>query len=339
MELDDIQKIIENNDPQFLENLAQQAKRIKEQYFGRTITLYAPLYLSNYCTSYCTYCGFHSHHRIQRFKLTAEEMHPEMEFLGRQGIENILLLTGESYKATPIAYLKEAVHVAKQYFPSISLEVHPMNADEYKELFQAGVDGITVYQETYDEDRYHEVHITGKKADYYYRRGTPERAAQGGIRSVAMGILLGLAPDIAKDVHALYEHLRAMEKNYPGIEYSLSFPRFQPIKGDDFAKARVDDKIFTKIICLTRILFPRIGINLSTRERPALRDSILELGVTRMSAGSNTSVGGYTLKTKNEQDPQFDIQDHRSIKEIVQLLKSKDFDPVFTDWRRIENTV
>ena len=339
MELGDIQKIIENDDPQFLESLAQQAKRIKEQYFGRTITLYAPLYLSNYCTSYCTYCGFHSHHRIQRFKLTREEMHPEMEFLGRQGIENILLLTGESYKATPLSYLKEAVNVAKQYFPSISLEVHPMNADEYKELFQVGVDGITVYQETYDEDRYHEAHITGKKADYYYRRGTPERAAQGGIRSISMGILLGLAPDIAKDVHALYEHLRAMEKNYPGVEYSLSFPRFQPIKGDDFAKACIDDKIFTKIVCLTRILFPRIGINLSTRERPALRDSILELGITRMSAGSNTSVGGYTLKTKNEQDPQFDIQDHRSIKEIVQLLKSKDFDPVFTDWRRIENTV
>lgn len=337
--LPEIRTVLENNNPAFIENLARQAKQVKEQYFGRTVVLYAPLYLSNYCTSHCTYCGFHSHNRIQRFKLTLEEMHPEMEFLSRQGIENILLLTGESYKATPLTYLKEAVHVAKQYFPSISLEVHPMNADEYKELFQIGVDGITVYQETYDEDRYHEVHITGKKADYYYRQGTPERAARGGIRSISMGILLGLATDVAKDVHTLYEHLRLMEKNYPGIEYSLSFPRFQPIKGEDFAKVYVDDKMFTQIICLTRILFPRIGINLSTREQPHLRDSILELGITRMSAGSNTSVGGYTLKTKNEQDPQFDIQDHRSIKEIVQLLKSKSFDPVFTDWRRIENTI
>ncbi len=339
MQLSEIRNILDNTDPLFLENLAQQAKKIKEQYFGRTITLYAPLYLSNYCTSYCTYCGFHSHNRIQRFKLTAEQMHPEMKFLADQGIENILLLTGESYKATPLAYLKEAVTVAKQYFPSISLEVHPMNADEYKQLFEIGVDGITVYQETYDEDRYHDVHITGKKADYYYRRGTSERAAEGGIRSISMGILLGLAPDVAQDVHALYEHLRFMEKKYPGVEYSLSFPRFQPIKGEDFAKVYVDDKMFTKIICLTRILFPRVGINLSTRERAEFRNSILELGITRMSAGSNTSVGGYTLKTKQEQDPQFDIQDERSIKEIVQLLKSKNFDPIFTDWRRIENTV
>lgn len=339
MELSEIRKILENQEPAFLENLAQQAKKVKEQFFGRTIALYAPLYLSNYCTSYCTYCGFHSHNRIERFKLTAEQMHPEMKFLADQGIENILLLTGESYRGTPLSYLKEAVHVAKQYFPSISLEVHPMNVPEYRELFEIGVDGITVYQETYDEDRYHEVHLTGKKADYYYRRGTPERAAQGGVRSISMGILLGLASDTAKDLYALYEHLRFMEKNYPGVEYSLSFPRFQPIKGEDFAKVYVDDKMFTKIICLTRVLFPRIGINLSTRERPQLRDSLLELGITRMSAGSNTSVGGYTLKSKKDQEPQFDIQDERSIKEIVALLKSKNFDPIFTDWRRIENSV
>jgi 2-iminoacetate synthase len=340
MTLSEIKDILNNPDPVFLEALARRAKALKEQYFGRTIGLYAPLYLSNYCSSHCTYCGFHSHNRIKRFKLTAEQMRKEMTYLADSGIENILLLTGESYRATPLSYLIEAATVAKEFFPSISMEVHPMDERDYRELFTAGTDGITVYQETYDEDRYHDVHISGKKADYNYRRGTPERAAKAGIRNIAMGILLGLSNKLVEDLFALYEHVRYMEKHYPGVEYSLSFPRFQPIKGEDFAKSViVDDKTFIKIICLTRILFPRIGINLSTREHPFLRDHILELGVTKMSAGSNTSVGGYTLKSKEEQDPQFDIQDDRTIGEIVSVLKAKNLDPVFTDWRRIENEV
>jgi 2-iminoacetate synthase len=334
----EIKQILNNKDPIFLERLARQSKTVKEQFFGRTIALYAPLYLSNYCSSYCTYCGFHSHNRIKRFKLTPEQMRKEMTYLADSGIENVLLLTGESYRGTPLSYLREAVSVAKEFFPSISLEVHPMDEKDYKELFQAGVDGITVYQETYDEDRYHDVHISGKKADFNYRRQTPERAAKAGVRNIAMGILLGLSAKLAEDLSSLYEHLHYMEKHFPGVEYSLSFPRFQPIKGEDFAKSIiVDDKTFIKIICLTRILFPRVGINLSTREHPFLRDHILELGVSKMSAGSNTSVGGYTLKEKEDQDPQFDIQDDRTIGEIVSVLKAKNLDPVFTDWRRIEN--
>ena len=335
--LSDIQYTLTNNDPLFLENLAQRAKTVKEQFFGRTISLYTPLYLSNYCSSYCTYCGFHSHHRIDRFKLTAEQMHQEMKFVADQGIENILLLTGESYKVTPLSYLKEAVAVAKQYFPSIAIEVHPMDEADYQELFVAGVDGVTVYQETYDRLRYAQVHLSGQKANYDYRYGTPERAARVGIRNISLGILLGLA-DIAQDLWALYTHLRFLEKNYPGVEYSLSFPRFRTIKGEDFAHGRVDDKTFIKVICLTRILFPRVGINLSTRESATLRDRILELGITKISAGSNTSVGGYTLKAPEDQDPQFDVEDQRSVKDIIQTLKQRNFDPVLTDWRRIENT-
>lgn len=330
----EIKKILEDKNPAAIENLAQQAKQIKEQFFGRTISLYAPLYISNFCSSYCTYCGFHSHNRIKRFKLTQDEMHQEMRYLAQKGIENILILTGESYQVTPLSYLKEAVQVAKQYFPSISLEVHPMEEDEYRELFTHGVDGITVYQETYDRKRYKEMHVSGTKADYDFRYGTPERAAKGGMRSISLGILLGLA-DAAEDLCSLYEHLRFMEKNFPGVEYSVSFPRLRPIKGEDFATCFVDDKTFIKIICLTRTLFPRVGINLSTREKPQLRDHLLELGITRMSAGSNTSVGGYTLKAPEEQDPQFDTEDKRSVEEIIRLLKKRDFDPVLTDWRRI----
>ncbi|OGX08374.1 MAG: thiamine biosynthesis protein ThiH [Omnitrophica WOR_2 bacterium GWA2_47_8] len=326
---------LSNNDPRFIEQLAQESAKLTRQYFGRTISLYAPLYLSNFCSSYCTYCGFHSHNRIKRFKLTAEQMDREMQFVAGQGIENILLLTGESYNVTPLSFLKEAVEVAKNYFPSISLEVHPMETAEYKELFETGVDGITVYQETYDRKRYSEVHISGTKANFDFRYGTPQRAAEGGIRTISIGVLLGLSADLAQDLLSLYEHLRFMEKNYPGTEYSVSFPRMREIKGKQFARCDVDDVTFVKIICMTRKLFPRVGINLSTREEPRLRDHILELGITRMSAGSNTSVGGYTLIDEEAQDPQFDVSDHRSVSDVVKMLKGKKFDPVFTDWRRI----
>ena len=331
-----IKDILDNNDPASLEDLAQRAAALTRQYFGRTISLYAPLYLSNYCSSYCTYCGFHSHNRIHRIKLTDEEIRREMSHVAQTGIENILLLTGESYQATTLSYLLEAVAVAKRYFTAVSLEVHPMETEEYQQLFQNGVDGIAVYQETYDRARYAEVHIAGKKSDYPYRYATPERVAQSGIRHISMGILLGLS-EIAGDLLALYEHLRDMEKNYPGVEYSLSFPRMRKIKGREFAVCDVDDITYIKILCLTRLLFPRVGINLSTRENPNLRDHALEIGVTRISAGSNTAVGGYAIKEPGDQDPQFDIEDTRSVAEIVRMLKSKNFDPVFTDWRPIGN--
>jgi len=333
-----IKDILSDRDPDRLEELAQGSARLTRQFFGRTISLYAPLYLSNYCSSHCTYCGFHSKNRIQRVRLTPEEMQQEMKMVADTGIENILLLTGESYQATPLPYLKEAVSIAQGCFTSISLEVHPMEAEDYRELFLNGVDGITVYQETYDRLRYREVHLSGQKADYDYRFGTPERAAAAGIRQISMGILLGLS-DPAEDLLELYSHLRDMEKNYPGVEYSLSFPRLRKIKGREFAVCDVDDITFIKIICLTRTLFPRVGINLSTRENPALRDHALELGVTKMSAGSNTAVGGYAIKAPEEQEPQFDIEDTRSVSRIVQLLKEKDFDPVFTDWRPISNEI
>lgn len=334
--LNEIKNILTNKNPKETEQLAQEARRLSEQYFGRTISLYAPLYLSNYCSSHCTYCGFHSHNRIKRIKLNQDQMQTEMAFVAKSGIQNILLLTGESYKATPLSYLKSAVEIAKNYFPSISLEVHPMETDEYHELFLNGVDGITIYQETYDRKRYAQVHISGKKSDYDYRRETPERIARSGIRQISMGILLGLS-ETAEDIYALYEHLRRLEKNFPGIEYSVSFPRLRTIKGMGFVPCDVREVTFVKIICLTRILFPRVGINLSTRESPKLRDAVLGLGITKMSAASNTSVGGYTLLNPEDQEPQFDIQDERSVEEIVQLLKNKNFDPVLTDWRRIQN--
>ncbi len=336
MTLGQIQRILIDQRPELLEELAVEAKRVTEQNFGRTISLYAPVYLSNYCSSHCTYCGFHSMNKIDRIKLTAEETRTEMIAIHQTGIRNILMLTGESYKFTPVAYLKEAATVARDFFQGISLEVHPMLTAEYKELFEAGVDGITVYQETYDRERYAEVHLSGFKKNYDYRRETPARAAAAGMRQISMGILLGLS-QVAKDLFDLYTHLREMEKAYPGVEYSVSFPRLRKIKGREFALCDVDDKTFIKIICLTRVLFPRVGINMSTREEARLRDHMLGIGVTKISAGSNTAVGGYSLKTPEDQDPQFDTEDKRSVAEIIAMIKTQGFDPVFTDWRPIEN--
>jgi 2-iminoacetate synthase len=333
-----IQKLLTDHRSETLEEIAQEAKRLTEQNFGRTISLYAPIYLSNYCSSHCTYCGFHSQNKIDRIKLTPEETRGEMVAIHQTGIRNVLMLTGESYKFTPVAYLKEAAVIAKDFFQGISLEVHPMQTPEYKELFEAGVDGITVYQETYDRDRYAEVHLSGFKKNYDYRRETPARAAAAGMRQISMGILLGLS-QVAQDLFALYTHLREMEKAYPGVEYSVSFPRLRKIKGRQFALCDVDDKTFIKIICLTRVLFPRVGINLSTREEAKLRDHMLGIGITKISAGSNTAVGGYSLKAPEDQDPQFDTEDKRSVAEIVAMVKDRGFDPVFTDWRPIENKI
>ena len=336
MTSEEIKKILNNRDFLFFEDLARNSAKITEQFFGRTIGLYTPLYLSNYCSSYCTYCGFNSRNKIKRLKLTPEQIHLEMAQIVQSGIENILLLTGESYQATPLSYLKESVHIAKQYFTCISLEVHPMEEDEYRQLFAEGVDGITIYQETYDRPRYSEVHISGKKSDFDFRYNAPERIAKSGIRQISLGILLGLY-DVAEDIYSLYQHLRWLEKNFPGVEFSISFPRLRKIKGLELPFGHVDDASFIKIICLTRTLFPRVGINLSTRETPFIRDHALGLGLTKLSAGSNTSVGGYALTLPQEQDPQFDIEDNRSLKEVVALLKDKNFDPVLTDWRPIKN--
>jgi len=336
MNFQQIKNILNDRSPESVEELAQEAARLTRQQFGRAISLYAPLYLSNFCSSHCTYCGFNSHYKIQRMKMSPEQYRKEMQFIHAKGIRNILMLTGESYTHTPLSYLKEAAQIASEYFQGIALEVHPMETADYKELFAVGVDGITVFQETYDRTRYAQVHLSGFKKNYDFRYATPARAAQAGIRQISLGVLLGLS-DVVNDVTALYQHLQELEKSFPGVEYAVCFPRLRPIKTESLVKCDVDDIQFVKIIALTRILFPRAGVNISTRESPKLRDHLLEIAVTRMSARVNTSVGGYTLLKEKEQDPQFDIKDERSVDEIVQLLKSKNFDPVFTDWRHIEN--
>ncbi len=331
-----ILEVLADNSRERLEALAQEAARLTRQYFGRAVGLYTPLYISNYCDSRCVYCGFHNGQKIARVKLDAQEIEKEMQAIARLGTQNILILTGESPKEAPLSYLISAIALAKKYFQGISLEVYPMSEVDYRALYNAGADGVTVYQETYDRARYAEVHLAGQKKDYDFRYGAPERIAAAGMRQLSLGILLGLGP-VAEDLAALYEHLRRLEKNFPGVEYSVSFPRLRTIKTRAFAANPVSDADFVKVLCLTRVLFPRVGINLSTRETAAMRNRLLEICVTRVSIGSKTGVGGYQDEAAVN-DPQFDIADERSAHEMVQYLKDHDLDPVFTDWRKIENS-
>ncbi len=331
----ELKYILKNNNPHFVEGLAKKARKTTIQYFGRTISLYAPLYLSNYCENQCIYCGFQTKTKLKRKKLSIREMNKEMKTISALGIQNILLLTGESRKITAIDYIIEAVNIAKVYFPCISLEVYPMDVEEYRELYLNGVDGVTIYQETYNKKQYKKLHIAGPKTDYNFRYKTPERIAQSGIRMISMGVLLGLS-ELSEDIYQLFLHLEWMEKQYPGVEYSLSFPRLIPLKKSKFQYFEISDLTLIKLICTARILFPRVGINLSTREKPLLRDQAIILGVTKISAASRTTVGGYALE--NKKNPQFEVQDNRSVREIISMIKKKGYDPVFTDWRRIENS-
>ena len=313
-----------------LEALACEAQRLTRQHFGRTVSLYAPLYLANHCENKCLYCGFSAHLRIQREKLTPQQIDAECASIAANGIQSILLLTGESHRHTPLGFLLEAVEIAKKHFPSISIEVQPMETQEYRTLAEAGVNGLAVYQETYDPALYARLHPAGRKRNYQYRYETPARAAEAGIRHISLGVLLGLG-DWRPDVEALFAHLETLEKEYPGVDFSLSFPRMQVVEGA-IQPQLVSDADMVRILCAARVLFPRVGINLSTRESAPFRDAVFPLGVTRMSAGSSTFVGGYAESTQGH-DPQFSISDERSVAEVRAMLIAKQYDPVFTDWR------
>lgn len=315
-----------------LETLAREAQRITRQYFGRTISLYAPLYLANYCENQCLYCGFSARRQIKREKLAPEQIESECAAVAETGIQNILLLTGESHRHTPVRYLQAAVEIAKKYFPSISIEVQSLETDEYRRLAEAGVDGMAVYQETYDQALYARLHPAGRKRNFQYRFETPARAAEAGIRHISLGALLGLG-DWRSDMEALFEHLGALEREYPGVDFSLSFPRMQPVEGA-IEPCFVSDADMLRIICAARVLFPRVGINLSTREPARFRDHVFPLGVTRMSAGSATTVGGYA-RAAHGNNAQFSVNDDRSLDEIKTMLIREQYDPVITDWRRM----
>lgn len=317
-----------------LEVIAKRSHDMTVQYFGRTISLYIPLYISNYCSNGCIYCGFCASNKIARKMLTLDEIKKEAEILKQTGIKHILVLTGEAENITSFVYIKSALKLLAESFPSISIEMFPMSVEQYSELKAIGVDGLTVYQEVYDRDIYAKVHPYGKKKDYDWRLECPERGAQAGFRLVNIGALYGLG-DVRKEAFVNALHAKYLDDKYPDTEVAVSFPRINSSEGGFVPDHRLSDKTFVQFLTVFRLFLPRVGINVSTRENAEFRDNILPLGITRMSAGSNTAVGGYSDDSDNNV-PQFDISDSRNVTETIDMLKRSGYQPILKDWELIK---
>lgn len=322
----------------YLEPMAQKAHRITVQNFGKVIFLYTPMYLANYCDNQCAYCGFSALNRIPRKRLSLSRVEEEAQLIARTGLRHILILTGESRVKTPVSYLKDCIGVLKKYFTSISIEIYPLETEEYRQLIISGVDGLTIYQETYDEQIYDRVHLKGPKKNYRFRLDAPERGARAGMRSVNIGALLGLG-DWRKDAFFTGLHADYLQNRYLDLEISVSLPRLRtyPSNFKEFRPfCQVSDKELVQIMLALRLFLPRCGITISTRESSWLRDNIIGLGVTKMSAGSVTSVGGRINHVPENGVPQFDILDKRGVSEIKEMILSKGYQPIFKDWHSIE---
>lgn len=312
-----------------LEDMAQVAHRLTLQNFGYTIVMYTPMYLANYCDNYCVYCGFNASNNIQRRQLTLREVELEAQAIAKTGLQHLLILTGESRHHSSIAYIKECISILKKYFSSISIEIYPMSYPEYAELAALGVDGLTIYQEVYDEKIYEQLHPRGPKRNYFFRLEAPERAAQAGIRTINIGALLGLN-DWQNEVFITGLHASYLQKRFPGIEISVSVPRMRPQVGGYKAEFPVSDRDLVQSILALRLFLPRVGITISTRESSTLRDNLIKLGVTKMSAGSSTVIGGHTDSIDGI--GQFEISDKRSVEEMHKAISSQGYKPLFKDW-------
>ncbi|ADY55952.1 tyrosine lyase ThiH [Syntrophobotulus glycolicus DSM 8271] len=331
LSLDDYAALLSPAAGGYLEQMAKKAQEITFRHFGKVVILFAPIYLANYCVNQCLYCGFNVHNRIGRGKLNTLDVARESKTVAGRGIKNILLLTGESRQHSGVEYIKECVQEARKYFPFVSLEVYPLDVEEYQQLTESGVDGLTLFQEAYDEDTYKMMHPGGPKSNYRYRLEAPERGCQGGIRSMGIGALLGLH-HWRTEAFFTALHANFLMKNYPDVEVSVSLPRMRPHTGSFQVPSPVNDKDFVQIMLALRLFLPNVGITISTRERPEFRDNLIGIGLTRMSAGAVTEVGGYSEK---KGDGQFDVSDSRSVEEIRQMLYQKGFQPVFKDWQNI----
>nr|MBU1328015.1 2-iminoacetate synthase ThiH [Candidatus Omnitrophota bacterium] len=319
----------------YLEDMAQKAHDLTLRHFGRTIQLYTPMYLSNYCENECAYCGFNSRNDVTRKKLSLEEVEKEASFISSTGLRHILILTGDSREKSSLEYIKDCVRILKKYFSSISIEIYGLTESEYAQIAAEGVDGLTLYQETYDEIIYGMVHKQGPKKDYLFRLDAPERAAKNGIRNVNIGILLGLN-DWRKEIFFMGLHAKYLQDKFYDVDIGSSIPRLRPHAGDFKIPSDISDKNMAQIVTALRIFLPQLGIAISTRENPKLREDLLALGITRMSAGSSTKVGGHTMEFYEELNPpQFEISDTRNVEEIKAMLAAKGYQPVLKDWMQI----
>ena len=329
MDIDVLAALLSPAAEQMLPLLAGRAQEITSQRFGKTTQIYAPLYLSNFCTNRCAYCGFSADNTIHRRKLSVEEAVAEAQLLQDRGFQHILLVTGEAPAKVGVDYLEEIALALRNRFAAVSIEVQPLEQEEYARLFKAGITAVAIYQETYDRLVYDRVHVAGKKKDYDYRLATPARAAAAGMREVGIGTLLGLADWRAEGL-ALGLHLAWLRKNFWRTSFTVSFPRLRPAAGHFEPLSAVEEKNLSQLIFALRIFDPDVGLVLSTREEARFRDGMLGLGPTRYSAGSVTSPGGYSHE--DHEGEQFSIGDQRSIAEVCAAIAAKGFDPVCKDW-------
>lgn len=326
----DIEPLLRQSDDESLERLAAEAQTVTLRRFGRIISLYAPLYLSNFCSSGCVYCGFASDRKSPRRKLEFNEIERELKAMKALGIGDVLLLTGERTAAVGFDYLRRAVEVAARHMPRVAVEAFPMSVAEYRGLAECGCTGMTIYQETYDPGNYRDLHRWGPKQDFLERLETPERAITGGIRSVGIGALLGLSEPVGEAL-ALLRHARHLCRTYWKAGVSVSFPRIRPQEGGFQPNFTVSDRFLARMIFAFRVGMPDVDLVLSTRESSQFRDGMAGLGITRMSIASRTTVGGY-VEADAASASQFEVCDDRSAEAFCAALRAKNLDPVFKNW-------
>lgn len=321
----------------FLEQMAERARRETARHFGNNVYLFTPLYIANYCENYCVYCGFNCYNDIRRRKLTSEQIEAEMKVIAESGMEEILILTGESRSRSSVEYIGEACRLARRYFRLIGLEIYPVNTDEYRYLHRCGADYVTVFQETYDIERYEKLHLSGHKRVWPYRFDAQERALLGGMRGVAFSALLGLS-DFRRDALASGLHAYYLQRKYPRAEISLSCPRLRPILHNDRINPQdVHEKQLCQILCADRIFLPYAGITVSSRESASFRNGIVKIAATKISAGVSTGIGDHESKYTGRKagsagDEQFEIDDARSLERVYQDMTGAGLQPVLNDY-------
>lgn len=322
----------------FLEQMAQRARIETGKHFGNTVYLFTPLYIANYCENYCVYCGFNCYNHISRMKLDMERIEQEMKVIAQSGMEEILILTGESRAKSGVEYIGEACRLAGKYFRMVGIEIYPVNTDEYRYLHQCGADYVTVFQETYDVNQYEALHLFGHKRVWPYRFDAQERALMGGMRGVAFSALLGLS-DFRRDALASALHVYYLQRKYPHAEMSLSCPRLRPIINNDKIHPQdVHEKQLCQIICAYRIFLPFVGITVSSRESARFRDGIVKIAATKVSAGVSTGIGDHESKYTGKEpgqaqgDEQFEIDDNRSLDRMYRDISQEGLQPVLNDY-------
>lgn len=332
LEIEDFAALLSPAADAFLERMAVRAKEETGKHFGNSVGMFTPIYTSNYCTNECVYCGFNCRNRINRARLTSEEVDREMSAIAGSGLTDILILTGESREMSDVDYIGECVRTAAGHFSSIGIEVYPMNSDEYRYLRECGADYVTVFQETYDPVRYSELHLGGPKRIFSYRFNAQERALIGGMRGVAFGALLGLG-DFRKDSFACGVHAYEIQRKYPYAEISFSLPRLRPFINNEDDTNQVHERQLLQVALAYRIFMPFAGETISTRECPEFRNGIVGLCATRISAGVCVGIGGRSEEEKG--DEQFNISDPRTVDEVRKALEDRGLQPVFNDYVRV----